>query len=33
MNEPIEAIIAYEDEQLEASLAYILPLFTQANEY
>jgi sugar phosphate isomerase/epimerase len=33
LNEPVEAIIAYEDEQLEASLAYILPLFTQANEY
>src|SRR5258708_7206345 len=30
-NEPVEAVIAYEDQQLAASLAYILPLFTQAN--
>jgi sugar phosphate isomerase/epimerase len=30
-NEPVEAIIAYEDQQLAASLAYILPLFAQAN--
>ncbi len=30
-NEPVETIIAYEDQQLEASLAYILPLFSQAN--
>ena len=32
-NEPVEAIIAYEDQQLEASLAYILPLFAQANQH
>jgi hypothetical protein len=31
-NEPVEAIIAYEDQQLAASLAYILPLFAQANQ-
>jgi sugar phosphate isomerase/epimerase len=30
-NEPEEAVIAYEDQQLAASLAYILPLFAQAN--
>ncbi len=30
-NEPVEAIIAYEDGQLAASLAYILPLLAQAN--
>jgi len=30
-NEPVEAVIAYEDQQLAASLAYILPLFAQAN--
>ena len=29
-NEPVEAVIAYEDQQLAASLAYILPLFSQA---
>jgi 3-oxoisoapionate decarboxylase len=29
-NEPVEAVIAYEDQQLAASLAYILPLFAQA---
>jgi 3-oxoisoapionate decarboxylase len=33
LNKPVEEIIAYEDEQLDASLAYILPLFTQANEH
>ena len=33
LNEPVEAIIAYEDQQLEASLAYILPLFMRANEH
>ena len=33
LNEPIEAIIAYEDQQLDASLAYILPLFSQANQH
>ena len=33
LNEPVEAIIAYEDQQLDASLAYILPLFAQANEH
>ena len=32
LNEPVEAIIAYEDKQLDASVAYILPLFAQANE-
>jgi 3-oxoisoapionate decarboxylase len=31
-NEPAEAIIAYEDRQLDASLAYILPLFAQAKQ-
>jgi sugar phosphate isomerase/epimerase len=31
LNEPVEAIIAYEDQQLDASLAYILPLLAQAN--
>jgi 3-oxoisoapionate decarboxylase len=30
-NEPVEAIIAFEDQQLIASLAYILPLFAEAN--
>jgi hypothetical protein len=30
-NEPVEAVIAYEDQQLAASLAYMLPLFAQAN--
>jgi sugar phosphate isomerase/epimerase len=30
-NEPVEAIIAYEDQQLSESLAYILPLFAPAN--
>jgi 3-oxoisoapionate decarboxylase len=30
-NEPVEAIIAYEEQQLAASLAYILPLHDQAN--
>ena len=30
-NEPVEAIIAYENQQLAASLAYILPLFAEAN--
>ena len=30
LNEPVEAIIAYENQQLDASLAYILPLFAQA---
>lgn len=30
-NEPVEAVIAYEDQQLAASLAYILPLFARAN--
>ena len=33
LNEPIEAIIAYEDQQLDASLAFILPLFSQANQH
>ena len=33
LNEPVEAIIAYEDQQMDASLAYILPLFEQANEH
>ncbi len=33
LNEPVDSIIAYEVQQLVASLAYILPLFTQANEY
>jgi sugar phosphate isomerase/epimerase len=33
LNEPIEAIIAYEDQQLDASMAYILPLFSQANRH
>jgi sugar phosphate isomerase/epimerase len=32
-NEPVEAIIAYEDQQLDASLAYILPLLAQANQH
>jgi sugar phosphate isomerase/epimerase len=32
-NEPVEAIMAYEDRQLAASLAYILPLFVQANQH
>jgi 3-oxoisoapionate decarboxylase len=31
-NEPVEAIIAYEDQQLAASLAYILTLFAEANQ-
>ena len=31
-NETVEAIIAYEDQQLDASLAYILPLLAQANQ-
>ena len=31
-DEPVEAIIAYEDQQLAASLAYMLPLFAQANQ-
>lgn len=30
LNEPAEAIIAYENQQLDASLAYILPLFSRA---
>jgi sugar phosphate isomerase/epimerase len=30
-HEPVEAIIAYEDGQLAASLAYILPLLARAN--
>jgi 3-oxoisoapionate decarboxylase len=30
-NEPVEAVIAFEDQQLTASLAYILPLFAQAD--
>jgi len=30
-NKPVEAIIAYEDQQLAESLAYILPLFAEAN--
>ncbi len=29
-NESVEAVIAYEDQQLAASLAYMLPLFAQA---
>jgi 3-oxoisoapionate decarboxylase len=29
-NEPVEAVITYEDQQLAASLAYMLPLFAQA---
>ena len=33
LNEPVDAIIAYEDQQLDASLAYILPLFSQANQH
>ncbi len=33
LNESVEAILAYEDQQLEASLAYILPLFAQVNEH
>ncbi|MGZ3611876.1 MAG: sugar phosphate isomerase/epimerase family protein [Ktedonobacteraceae bacterium] len=33
LNEPIEAIIAYEEQQLDTSLAYILPLFSQANQH
>jgi 3-oxoisoapionate decarboxylase len=33
LNESIESIIAYEDQQLDASLAYILPLFSQANRH
>jgi 3-oxoisoapionate decarboxylase len=33
LNEPVEAIIAYEDKQLDASVAYILPLFMRANEH
>jgi sugar phosphate isomerase/epimerase len=33
LNEPTEAIIAYEDQQLDASLAYILPLCAQANDH
>jgi 3-oxoisoapionate decarboxylase len=32
-NEPVEAIIAYEHQQLAASLAYILPLFAQVNQH
>jgi sugar phosphate isomerase/epimerase len=32
-NEPVKAIIAYEDQQLAASLVYILPLFAQANQH
>jgi 3-oxoisoapionate decarboxylase len=32
-NEPVETIIAYEDQQLATSLAYILPLCAQANQY
>src|SRR2546430_6850909 len=31
LNEPVEAIIAYEDQQLAPSLAYILPPFAQGN--
>ncbi len=30
-NEPVKAIIAYEDQQLAASLAYILPLLAKVN--
>ena len=30
-NEPVEAVIVYEEQQLAASLAYILPLLAQAN--
>jgi sugar phosphate isomerase/epimerase len=30
-NEPVEAVISYEDQQLAASLDYILPLFAQVN--
>lgn len=33
LNKSVEAIVAYEDQQLDASLAYILPLFAQANEH
>lgn len=33
LNKPVEAIIAYEDQQLAASLAYILPLLAQANRH
>jgi len=33
LKEPVEAIIAYENQQLDASLAYIIPLFAQANEH
>jgi 3-oxoisoapionate decarboxylase len=32
-NEPVEAIVAYEDQQLAASLTYILPLFAQVNQH
>ncbi len=32
-NEPVEMIVAYEDQQLAASLVYILPLFAQANRH
>ncbi len=31
-NEPVKTVVAYEDQQLAASLAYILPLFAQANQ-
>jgi sugar phosphate isomerase/epimerase len=31
-NEPVQAVVAYEEQQLAASLAYILPLFVQANQ-
>jgi sugar phosphate isomerase/epimerase len=31
-DEPVEAIIAYEDQQLAASLAYMLPLFAPTNQ-
>jgi sugar phosphate isomerase/epimerase len=33
LSEPVEVIIAYEDHQLDASLAYILPLFARANKH
>jgi hypothetical protein len=33
LHKPVEAIIAYENQQLDTSLAYILPLYAQANKH
>ncbi len=33
LKQPVESIIAYENQQLDASLAYILPLLEQVNHH